>query len=133
MEQNTAAVVVDDRTGTPSDWWSDVLRTVADGDRRLVVEDAAGNRFVVVSESRFRALEDAEHATGPGRRRVSLTAREQEVLQMIADGCPGAVVAERLGLAANTVAQHLASVRRKYGVRSSAAAAVAARADGLIT
>jgi DNA-binding CsgD family transcriptional regulator len=116
MEQDVA-VVDGNRVQVPEDWWGDVLRTVADGDRRMIVEDAAGNRFVLVSEARYRAL----------------TAREQEILQMIADGCPGSVVAERLGLAPNTVAQHLASVRRKYGVRSSAAAAAVARQDGLIS
>jgi DNA-binding CsgD family transcriptional regulator len=133
MEQNNVAVVDGNRVQVPNDWWGDVLRTVADGDRRMIVEDAAGNRFVVVSEARYRALEEAGRGTGPARPGVSLTAREQEILQMIADGCPGSVVAERLGLAPNTVAQHLASVRRKYGVRSSAAAAAVARQDGLIS
>ncbi|WP_432562523.1 response regulator transcription factor [Kineococcus sp. SYSU DK003] len=133
MEHNNVAVVDGHRVEVPTDWWGDVLRTVADGNRRMIVEDAAGNRFVVVSEARYRALEDAERAQTPGRPGVSLTAREQEILQMIADGCPGSVVAERLGLAPNTVAQHLASVRRKYGVRSSAAAAAVARQDGLIS
>ncbi|MEZ0163345.1 LuxR C-terminal-related transcriptional regulator [Kineococcus sp. LSe6-4] len=116
----------------PGDWWGDVLRTVTDGDRRVVVEDAAGHRFVLVSEARYRALEEAERGQGLTRPGVTLTAREREILQMIADGCPGSVVAERLGLAPNTVAQHLASVRRKYGVRSSAAAATAARRDGFL-
>ncbi|MEZ0493994.1 helix-turn-helix transcriptional regulator [Kineococcus sp. TBRC 1896] len=117
------------RVQVPEDWWSDVLRTVTEGDRPMIVEDATGNRFVLVSEARYRALENQ----GPTRPGVTLTAREQEILQMIADGCPGSVVAERLGLAPNTVAQHLASVRRKYGVRSSAAAAAVARQDGLVS
>ncbi|MEW1956651.1 helix-turn-helix transcriptional regulator [Kineococcus sp. NPDC059986] len=132
MEHNVA-VVDGNRVQVPNDWWGDVLRTVSDGDRRMIVEDAAGNRFVLVSEARYRALEEAERGQAPSRPGVSLTAREQEILQMIADGCPGSVVAERLGLAPNTVAQHLASVRRKYGVRSSAAAAAVARQDGLIS
>ncbi|WP_380171491.1 LuxR C-terminal-related transcriptional regulator [Kineococcus sp. DHX-1] len=131
MEHNVA-VVDGNQVRVPDDWWGDVLRTVAEGDRRMVVEDAAGNRFVLVSEARYRALEEAERGSGTTRPGVTLTAREQEILQMIADGCPGSVVAERLGLAPNTVAQHLASVRRKYGVRSSAAAAAVARQDGLI-
>ncbi|WP_432544975.1 helix-turn-helix transcriptional regulator [Kineococcus sp. SYSU DK002] len=133
MEHGDTALVDGDGARVPNDWWSDVLRTVSDGDRRMIVEDAAGNRFVLLSEARYRALEAAERAQAPGRPRVTLTAREQEVLQMIADGCPGSVAAERLGLAPNTVAQHLASVRRKYGVRSSAAAAAVARQDGLIS
>ena len=137
MEHSSLAVVdgtLEDQVRVPSDWFGDVLRTVADGDRRMIVEDAAGNRFVLVSEARYRALEDAERGAGSsGRPGVSLTVREQEILQLIADGHPGSVVADRLGLAPNTVAQHLTSVRRKYGVRSSAAAAAVARQAGLIS
>ena len=136
FEHSNVAIADGNEIQVPSDWFGDVLRTVADGDRRMIVEDAAGNRFVLVSEARYRALEDAERTHTPGhptRRGVTLTVREQEILQMIADGCPGSVVAERLGLAPNTVAQPLASVRRKYGVRSSAAAAAVARQDGLIS
>ncbi|WP_369055977.1 response regulator transcription factor [Kineococcus terrestris] len=109
------------RVVLPADGWDDV-----------VVEDTAGHRYVLVPEQRYAALERAERVVADGRAPVALTAREREVLQMVAEGCPGSVVAERLGLAPNTVAQHLAGVRRKYGVRSSAAAADAARADGLI-
>ncbi|MGI4895546.1 MAG: helix-turn-helix domain-containing protein [Janthinobacterium lividum] len=134
MGEECDALVTDvERREVPVDWWSQVLQTVTDGGRNLVVEDAAGNRFVVVPESRYRALEDAQRSVGPSRPGVTLTVREQQILQMISEGCPGSVVAQRLGLAPNTVAQHLAAVRRKYGVRSSAAAAAAARADSLIS
>ena len=132
MEHTNLAVVDDERTRVPEDRWGEALRAAAAGDRRPVVEDAAGNRFVLVPEARYRALEDAERG-GAVRTGVTLTAREREILQMIADACPGTLVAERLGLAPNTVAQHLASVRRKYGVRSSVAAATISRRDGLIS
>ena len=104
------------------------LTALPGDDGRVVLEDAEGNRYVLVPESSWSALQAGQGARPP----VSLTAREREVLQMVADGCPGAVVAQRLGLAPNTVAQHLASVRRKYGVRSSADAAAAARRQGLL-
>jgi DNA-binding CsgD family transcriptional regulator len=107
--------------------------TTAGTSRPVVIEDATGTRFVLVPEARYRALEAAAHCTTTPRAAVvSLTAREQQILQMVADGCPGSVVADRLGLAANTVAQHLVSARRKYGVRSSAAAASLARQQGLL-
>jgi DNA-binding CsgD family transcriptional regulator len=131
MPEHTSVLDEESTVTLPPEWWGSVLRSVAVGDRRVVVEDAAGNRFVLLAESRFRALEAARQ-DAPVRSSVALTAREREVLQLVGDGCPGSVVAERLGLAANTVAQHLAAVRRKYGVNSSAAACVAARADGLI-
>jgi DNA-binding CsgD family transcriptional regulator len=131
MPEHSATLTEDSTVVLPPEWWGSVLRSVAVGDRRVVVEDTAGNRFVLLAESRYRALEEA-HRGAPARASVTLTAREREVLQLVGQGCPGSVVAERLGLAANTVAQHLAGVRRKYGVNSSAAACQAARADGLI-
>lgn len=135
MTHTNLAATDGNRVQVPTDWFADVLRTTADGERRVTVEDAAGHRFVIVSEARYRALEDAERAQSqsPARPAVTLTAREQEILQLIAEGCPGSLAAERLGLAPNTIAQHLVSVRRKYGVRSSAAAAALARQSGLIS
>lgn len=135
MTHTNLAATDGNRVQVPTDWFADVLRATADGERRAIVEDAAGHRFVIVSEAHYRALEDAERAQSqsPGHPGVTLTAREQEILQLIAEGCPGAVAAERLGLAPNTVAQHLVSVRRKYGVHSSAAAAALARQGGLIS
>ena len=108
--------------------------TVTGTAQPVVIEDAIGTRFVLVPEARYRALEAAAHSTTttPRAAAVSLTARERQVLQMVADGCPGSVVADRLGLAPNTVAQHLVAARRKYGVRSSAAAASLARQQGLL-
>ncbi|WP_432487729.1 helix-turn-helix transcriptional regulator [Kineococcus sp. SYSU DK018] len=109
---------------------SETLTAQAERAGRVVVEDGAGRRFVLVPESRWAALESGGGA--PERAPVVLTAREREVLQMVGEGSPCAVVAARLGLALNTVAQHLTSVRRKYGVRTSADAADAARRQGLI-
>jgi len=131
MSEHTGVLADETTVALPPEWWGSVLRSVAVGDRRVVVEDTAGNCFVLLAESRYRALEEA-HRDAPAPPSVTLTAREREVLQLVGQGCPGSVVAERLGLAANTVAQHLASVRRKYRVNSSAAACLAARADGLI-
>jgi DNA-binding CsgD family transcriptional regulator len=68
------------------------------------------------------ALTEATH--------VQLTVRERQVLGMVADGMTGAGIADKLGLALNTVAQHLVAVRRKYGVRTSLAAVDLARRDG---
>lgn len=59
-----------------------------------------------------------------------LSPREVEVLALVAQGLPGSRVAAQLGLAPNTVAQHLVSVRRKFGVRTSADAVDLARRSG---
>ncbi|HET8628543.1 MAG TPA: AAA family ATPase [Thermomicrobiales bacterium] len=53
---------------------------------------------------------------------AGLTAREVEVLRLVAEGLTDAQVAERLFLSPRTVSQHLRSVYNKLGVSSRAAA-----------
>jgi pimeloyl-ACP methyl ester carboxylesterase/DNA-binding CsgD family transcriptional regulator len=61
-----------------------------------------------------------------------LSAREREVLRLIADGLSDAEIGARLVLSPHTVHRHVANIRRKLGLHSrTAAAAVAARA-GLV-
>ena len=49
-----------------------------------------------------------------------LTAREREVLLLLAHGCTYAEIAERLGISANTVGTHVKHCYRKLAVRSAA-------------
>ena len=113
--------------------WAELLGSVATGGERLVLETADGHRAVLLSEQELIALEESatDHRTTPSGE-GHLTPRETEILQLIADGSSGVDVAAQLGLATNTVAQHLAAVRRKFGVRSSAAAVTEARGAGLL-
>jgi predicted ATPase/DNA-binding CsgD family transcriptional regulator len=57
------------------------------------------------------------------RRSAGLTAREVEVLQLVADGLSNAEIAERLVLSQRTVHAHLRSIYDKLGVNSRTAAA----------
>jgi len=100
---------------------------VAFRDGVAVVATDAG-RVVIVPEARYHALRGLD---GRGSL-VTLTPREAEILGRVARGDAMATVSTDLGVALNTVAQHLVAVRRKYGVRSTALAVEAARADGLI-
>lgn len=73
----------------------------------------------------------AEHtadAAGP----EPLTAREAEVLELVAAGLSNAEIAERLVIAPGTAARHVANVYAKLGVhnRVQALAAVAGSARG---
>lgn len=61
-----------------------------------------------------------------------LSAREAEVLGLVAEGLTDSEVASRLYLSPRTVGQHLRSVYRKLGVRSRAAATRAAIERGII-
>jgi DNA-binding CsgD family transcriptional regulator len=61
-----------------------------------------------------------------------LSAREAEVLALVADGLTNPQVAGRLYLSPRTVGQHLRSIYRKLGVPSRAAATREAVDRGLI-
>jgi pimeloyl-ACP methyl ester carboxylesterase/DNA-binding CsgD family transcriptional regulator len=54
---------------------------------------------------------------------AALTAREREVLALVAEGLTDAQIADRLVLSAHTVHRHVANARTKLGVPSRAAAA----------
>ncbi|HET6530973.1 MAG TPA: response regulator transcription factor [Actinoplanes sp.] len=60
-----------------------------------------------------------------------LTAREREVLGLIAAGLANAAIARRLGLAPNTVSNHISNIFAKLRVASRAEAIVRARSAGL--
>lgn len=114
-----------------SDSWVALLDRVAVGDAEVVIKTATSARAVLVSESyleelRRRASDGAER----GGDQSPLSPRELEVLSLAAEGHTGVAIADRLGLAVNTVAQHLVSARRKLGVRTTRAAVDLARSAG---
>ena len=60
----------------------------------------------------------------PGRKRVQLTQRQNEVLALVADGLRSEEIAVRLGVVAGTVKQHMTAILRALNVsnRTSAVA-----------
>jgi DNA-binding NarL/FixJ family response regulator len=62
---------------------------------------------------------------------AELTPREREVLALIATGIGNAAIAQRLGLAPNTISNHISSIFAKLQVASRAEAIVRARSAGL--
>ncbi len=60
-----------------------------------------------------------------------LTAREREVLDLLAAGLPGASIGTRLHLAPKTVSNHVSSILAKLQLADRAQAAVVARRAGL--
>jgi DNA-binding NarL/FixJ family response regulator len=62
-----------------------------------------------------------------------LTAREREILSMLADGMSNGPIARRLGLSPRTVGNHVSNVLTKLGVTDRTQAALAARDAGLGT
>ncbi len=65
-------------------------------------------------------------------RQFSLTARETEILRLLATGMTDPEIAEALYISARTVEHHVASVYRKLGVRNRSAATSRAIAAGLV-
>jgi DNA-binding NarL/FixJ family response regulator len=98
----------------------DVVRTVhqaAGGDVTLSPELASS----ILSELR-----------APAPQASPLTPREEEVLQLIADGCSTSEVAERLFISGKTVKNHLASIYEKLDARDRTQAVLAAVRIGII-
>jgi DNA-binding CsgD family transcriptional regulator len=81
-----------------------------------------------------------ESGPGTARRRLrerppangALTAREREILDMLAEGASNRAIAARLGISRHTVKYHVASVLTKLGARTRAAAVTLAVRSGLL-
>ncbi len=104
--------------------WADLLEEVSRDQVRVLLDTGAGAQVVLVSASDLHALEQAARLA---RSCVVLTPRERQVLERVEAGGRAPAIAAELGLARGTVVQHLASARRKYGVRTSREAAARAR------
>jgi DNA-binding NarL/FixJ family response regulator len=100
----------------------------------LVFTDRGEHTLSGVSETRrlyaASLTEPAEAA--PAEFPAGLTAREVDVLRLVAVGLTDAEVAERLFLSVRTVNAHLRSIYRKLGVGSRAAAGRFAAEHGLL-
>jgi DNA-binding NarL/FixJ family response regulator len=82
----------------------------------------------------IRALAQ-RHATRDeaGRLTALLTAREAEILRLIAEGLSNAEIASRLYLGAETVKTHVGAILAKLAVRDRTQAVIAAYESGFIT
>ena len=74
-----------------------------------------------------RALLDSRRSAPAGERHKALSAREQEVLRLVAQGLANKQIARRLGISERTVKAHLTNVFSALGVSDRTQAALWAR------
>jgi len=80
----------------------------------------------------FRQLAQQNRPIAQPEATTTLSARECEVLALIVEGESNQGIAEELGIARNTVKNHLRSILAKLGVRNRAQAAAYAVSHGLV-
>jgi DNA-binding NarL/FixJ family response regulator len=102
----------------------DAIRRVRDGER--VIEPAL-EQAAVLELGRFaRQARESSEVVG------SLTPREREILDLLAEGLTTGQVGRRLGISPRTVETHVAKLYRKLGVRTRVQAIAKAAGLGLI-
>jgi signal transduction histidine kinase/DNA-binding CsgD family transcriptional regulator len=131
---NVVVEVRDDGIGGAHDARGSGLQGLADRVEalggRLELTSPVGAGTTVRAEIPARAEEVSRHQ----RKELpaGLTAREVDVLRLIAVGLTDAAAADRLFLSVRTVNAHLRSIYRKLGVSSRAAAGRFAQSTGLL-
>lgn len=113
--------------------------------RELLVRGATGRLRVSLATISLRedgttfvahllrpACEGAPHDSGAAPAPPALSTRQQEVLELLAEGLRAKEVALRLGLAESTVRNHIHALLRRLGSRSQLEALARARAAGLL-
>jgi DNA-binding NarL/FixJ family response regulator len=104
---------------------------VADAVRRLRAGETLMLLEEVVELLRFAGSE-REQEYEARRAAESLTPREREVLQALAEGLDGKEIAERLHTSVRTERNHMASILSKLGVHSQLQALVFALRHGVV-
>ncbi len=105
----------------PTAWLAVQLQGIAQGQPPL--SPAIARRLL----RHFQAPETAHAAAAP-----SLSAREREVLGLLAQGVRIADIGATLGISRHTVGDHVKNIYRKLNITSRAEAALQARSMGLI-
>jgi len=112
---------------------TEAVRRLAEA-RELAFE-AGATAEVNRIEARMRELGARPRAgrpKGPRRPEGSLSAREEEVVALVAAGSSNAEVAARLFLSERTVQDHISNAQRRLGLNGRAALAAWAAKQGLV-
>jgi DNA-binding NarL/FixJ family response regulator len=93
---------------------------------------AAGGETALSPQLAASMLDEVRRLDQPDAEERLVTKREEEVLQLIADGCSTTEVAERLYISQKTVKNHLASIYQKLDARDRTQAVLRAVRMGII-
>jgi len=106
------------------------------GPEEICTAVAALSRGLLVVHPVFErfagGIPDRTPARGYAARQDTLTAREIEVLRMIAEGLPNKAIAAELGITSHTVKFHIASILQKMGAQSRTEAVTLGVRHGLL-
>ncbi len=94
---------------------------------------AVRHGLTVIHSAVAQPLLDRSPSAAPQLAGEPLTARERDVLQLLAQGLPSKTIATRLGISEHTVKFHVGSILAKLGAASRTEAVAAAIRRGLIT
>jgi two-component system nitrate/nitrite response regulator NarL len=111
---------------------SGYFRKEADRDAILDAIAAVARGRTMIDPELQADVFDQIRLRGTGEERPILTAREREVLTLMADGLSGPQIAEKLIVALPTVKTHQARLYEKLGVSDRAAAVAEAMRRGLL-
>lgn len=99
----------------------------------LSAVEAVAQGLVVLAEPFIEALQGASSRSSSSALPVELlTARETQVLHLIAEGLPNKTIAQRLGISEHTVKFHINAILTKLNAQSRTDAVVRATRLGLI-
>jgi DNA-binding CsgD family transcriptional regulator len=111
---------------------AEACRRLGDEDGAAFELDAARVAFQRLGASVDLSLVPAADRTPPARATGGLTAREVEVLGLIASGRTNRAIAEALFISEKTVARHVSNIFTKLGLGSRSAATAYAYEHGLV-
>jgi DNA-binding NarL/FixJ family response regulator len=134
-----AAVILSDDTGMPNQLaraglrgWACLGRDVDADQLDLAVRSADAGLVLLDLPIAATSLAIPASLVAPAPLTEPLTARELQVLQLVAQGLPNKGIARRLGISENTAKFHVASLCGKLGASSRTEAVTIAARRGLI-
>ena len=107
-----------------------LLKNTEDGELRRALKAAAAGQVQLAPEVTSRLMREV--GTPRKEEHEDLTARETQVLELMARGEANKQIARAMGIGERTVKTHVSSVLRKLGVRSRTQAALYAARVGLV-